>query len=698
MGNWILGVVLAVAAVLGVYVAKQTERTNQEVRTSYAHSLAGNMQVYRNSVIKYAQEHATESGEVDALELALPAWYNGNSDIRNHVVGGLGYVYVTVQNDGQARQLLESTDGDLLVGIKRDGVLYNPIAGTTQITLPEAIPEGAVVFAPAALPTAGPLPSGPSAPADCGVSAGTARSWTVSGVSCSDATISGTTIAHAAALTFTDAAPGNTGSAQFYCNNGTLESIPGGTPTCSPPPGCSVAAGTSRAWTVGGVSCGGPHGAATVASGDALTFTSSNGNIGTAGFVCTEGVLSATPDGSETCSSACVVPAPTTETETRTGTQNVACPASQPIGTITQQRPEERTRTTSASCPDPAGAPVWGAPSAWTAWTATGAWATTSNTCGAACVVPPPQTNTESRTGTQTLGCAPGYLGTRTQSRPEERTQTRTATCPDPAGAPVWAAWSAWSAWTGSGAWATTSDTCAPECVVPSPSTQTDTQNRTATQTIAGCPSGYTGTITQTRPETSTRTRSAYCPAATGAHAWGGWSGWSAWAPAGGWTTTSSSCTAVCTPPANSSVPISRSLPVQTQDVGCPSGQTGNHWQDRPVTEAGTRTTSWTCPGPTSTSSDTWGGGLTYGAWYSTLNTCVASAPPAPNCGGTPVAPTPICSWVVYAGAATSASNCSAGNYNWTPGSSTGYWCHIHLHVDPGFNCGFVTATACPAP
>ena len=96
-----------------------------------------------------------------------------------------------------------------------------------------------------------------------------------------------------------------------------------------------------------------------------------------------------------------------------------------------------------------------------------------------------------------------------------------------------------------------------------------------------------------------------------------------------------------------------------------------------------------------STVADTWSGSYSYGAWTTTSNTC---APSAPNCGGTPVEPTPICSFVIYAGAATSAANCSAGNYNWTPGSPTGYWCHLHLHIDPGYSCSFVTSTACPAP
>jgi hypothetical protein len=63
----------------------------------------------------------------------------------------------------------------------------------------------------------------------------------------------------------------------------------------------------------------------------------------------------------------------------------------------------------------------------------------------------------------------------------------------------------------------------------------------------------------------------------------------------------------------------------ENANVGCPVGQLGDHWQRRSVTENGTRTTSWTCPGPTSATSDTWGGGFTYGAWTTTSNTCAAA-------------------------------------------------------------------------
>ena len=83
------------------------------------------------------------------------------------------------------------------------------------------------------------------------------------------------------------------------------------------------------------------------------------------------------------------------------------------------------------------------------------------------CSLPNPstQTNTNHRTGTQTLDCPAGQTGQITQTRNEQQTQTRTASCPSAYGSFVWGGWSAWSEWTGTSAWATISNTCAaPTC------------------------------------------------------------------------------------------------------------------------------------------------------------------------------------------------------------------------------------------
>ncbi|HHA2572000.1 TPA: type 4 pilus major pilin [Stenotrophomonas maltophilia] len=154
----------------------------------------------------------------------------------------------------------------------------------------------------------------------------------------------------------------------------------------------------------------------------------------------------------------------------------------------------------------------------------------------ATCAVPSPASRTE--TESQAVGCPAGQLGSLAQSR----SRAGTYACPEAWAAPV-LTWGGWSAW------ATTSSTCAPACVLPNPSMQTNTETRTASQTLA-CPSGQVGSVTQQRQERRTQTRAASCPAPTGSYVWGGWSAWSAWTGSTAWATTSNTCTTPA-PPAN---------------------------------------------------------------------------------------------------------------------------------------------------
>lgn len=324
-----------------------------------------------------------------------------------------------------------------------------------------------------------------------------------------------------------------------------------------------------------------------------------------------------------------------------------------------------------------------------------GAWTDTGNTC-ASC--PTPSTQTTTQWLPSSSACPSGQVGTITWQYEQSRSRSVSYDCPAGTTSVPGPTYGAWSSWSNTGATSGYTNTCATACSLPTPSTQTNTETRTGSQTLA-CPVGQTGAITQQRPEQRTQTRSASCPAPTGAYTWSGWSAWSAWTGTGAWTTTSNTCVETCVAPATEYFAITRVASNETRDVGCPSGQTGNHWQARSRTENGQHVRTWSCPSPTgspvASGVDNWLGTYSYGSWATTSNTCT---PSSPNCGATPVEPTPICSFVLYMGAATSAANCSAGNYNWAPGSATGYWCHLHVHIDPGYSCSYVTATACPTP
>ena len=210
-----------------------------------------------------------------------------------------------------------------------------------------------------------------------------------------------------------------------------------------------------------------------------------------------------TPPGSPGTSPACVVPP--------TLVQTPACPSGQ-TGSVTQTRPEQRTQTRSASCPAPTGNYTWGGWSAWSDWTGTGAWSTTNNTCA----TPPPAAPTCSDPVAFYYHHSPDVLA---------------------AGVDAFAHWNSNGHLEGRpSCWAPPAG-----CSLPNPSTQTNAESRTGTQTLA-CPSGQTGSVTQTRQEQRTQSRSASCPSAYGAFVWGGWSAWSEWTGTTAWATTSNTC------------------------------------------------------------------------------------------------------------------------------------------------------------
>ena len=336
---------------------------------------------------------------------------------------------------------------------------------------------------------------------------------------------------------------------------------------------------------------------------------------------------------------------------------------------------EGRTAQHTFDCPE-----AWDAPretvSPWTAWTVT----------GSTCVnCPAPSTQSEAQWVATPSSCAAAQYGLRSWER--EQTQSRSVSYNCPAGTTTLppATYGSWGAWSDTGATRNQVNTCT-NC--PSPTTQTQNQ---WVATPSTCAAGQYGLRSWEREQSQSRSVSYNCPAGTTTLPAPTYGGWGAWGDTGATRSQVNTCT-------NCPAPSSQS---QTQWVytagSCPAGQSGTYaWEREQVS---TRSVSYNCPAGTGSlppaTFGSWSAWANTGATRNVVNTC---APSAPNCGGTPVEPTPICSFVIYAGAATSAANCSAGNYNWTPGSPTGYWCHLHLHIDPGYSCNFVTATACPAP
>jgi type II secretory pathway pseudopilin PulG len=360
---------------------------------------------------------------------------------------------------------------------------------------------------------------------------------------------------------------------------------------------------------------------------------------------------------SNTCAPQCILPTPSTETgsQTQTGAQTLVCPAGQ-TGTIEQTRPEQRTRTRTASCPPspgysgPIGTHTWSAWTPWSAWTGTAPWTTVTNTCAAPCLAPPAVATPYSQPATCPTGqSTPAGSTTFTQTR----TGTRTPTCPAPTG-PFTPGTEVFTPWTPLAATA-----CAPICSAP-PAVNTPTTRPAPPETQSlSCPAGQGGTWTQSRTRTENGTsRTTYtCQAPTGNYTTNPatltWHGtYNATSP---WSDTTKTCAPLCVAPPPTVTPNTRTLPDETRNLTCPNGQLGTWAQSRSRTENGTSTVAYSCPAPTGAytpgpATQAWLG--TYNAtspWVDTTNTCapICVAPPSTtenesqsaNCGTNRVTP-----------------------------------------------------------
>lgn len=372
---------------------------------------------------------------------------------------------------------------------------------------------------------------------------------------------------------------------------------------------------------------------------------------------------------SNTCA-AC--PGATVETQTQWVPSSAGCAGGQ-HGSSTWERQQTRTRTVSYSCPAgtlTAPAPIFGA---WSGWSDTGSTRNSVSTCTAC---PGASTETDQRWDPRNIGCPANTTGTYTWEMRQSRSRSQSFACP--AGTPTLPAptFGAWSGWFDDNVTRNTVFTCASNCVVPSPSTESDARWNAAS---GNCPAGQFGA--QWWEAQETRSRTAFCPAVTGSFAWGSWTGWAAtgatrnfgssctncpgqesrWipytaanCPAGqfglqNWQfaeVRNASCPAGSTAPswggwawngmsgvfvnngtcANCPAPTNES---RTQWVAssaaCPAGQSGSHTWERE--QVSTRTISYSCPaGSTSIPAPTtgaWGGWANTGATRSVVNTCV---------------------------------------------------------------------------
>lgn len=254
---------------------------------------------------------------------------------------------------------------------------------------------------------------------------------------------------------------------------------------------------------------------------------------------------------SNTCSPACVAPAPAT------GSQTASCPSGQV--TSTGATTVGQTQSITYACPAPTG----------TYTVAYGPWSpATSSVCAPKCTAPGPTTNS------QTASCPAGQV-TSAGASTFAQTQTVTYSCPAPQGGYV-ASPGAWSP-------AATS-VCAPQCVAPAP--QQQWAACPAGQAVPGpFPANYYGVQQQ---------RNGICPAPTGPGSYGGW-----------YNTGYVACAPVCVAPGSWTNTQTQWF---TQYLSCPSGWSGTVSYE--IQEQSSQTISYSCnqvTGPATQNNGPWG-------------------------------------------------------------------------------------------
>lgn len=146
---WLTGFIAVVFIVMGGIFADFNTQSIQANADAETQVIAGNMMVYRNAVLAYAEANPGVTGQVSDSNLALPAWFAHVNGVANYVNAGKGYVFYPNSQNGLAYTILKMSNNSINVGIDQNGYVVSPLplSGPSTIPVPAAIPNGAVVIA-----------------------------------------------------------------------------------------------------------------------------------------------------------------------------------------------------------------------------------------------------------------------------------------------------------------------------------------------------------------------------------------------------------------------------------------------------------------------------------------------------------------------------------------------------------------------
>lgn len=143
---WLMSIAFVFTLIFSAVMQKNADDMLAEKMTAEAGAVASSMMVYQNYVRVYANNNPAATGAISDAVLGLPAWYIKPSGVSNYVKTGQAYVYVANPPVGLVSQLAVASGNSLNVGVNMSGSLVGPVGGSTGISVPAAIPSGAVVY------------------------------------------------------------------------------------------------------------------------------------------------------------------------------------------------------------------------------------------------------------------------------------------------------------------------------------------------------------------------------------------------------------------------------------------------------------------------------------------------------------------------------------------------------------------------
>lgn len=140
--NWIILTILIIA---GGFLSQAQHQDEVSADAATVDTLSRSMLVYRSAAAEYARNNPAFAGVPADSALSLPNWYSKPAGVTSYLSGGSAYTYYTGATPAGLPAALVDRTQATTVGVKRSGTLFSPTAGNTGITIPAAVPDGAVV-------------------------------------------------------------------------------------------------------------------------------------------------------------------------------------------------------------------------------------------------------------------------------------------------------------------------------------------------------------------------------------------------------------------------------------------------------------------------------------------------------------------------------------------------------------------------